>query len=204
MTVDPRKAIFDAARAAGASFKDRQAIALLDETLTALGVPQAGALLKPSKACVELIQRFESYAKERADGSVQAYPDPGTGGAPWTIGWGSTTDELDQPIKPGTIWTREHADMRFAEQLAEFGDEVVKLLGGADTSQNQFDALVSFAYNLGVGNLRQSTLLEKHKAGDFAGAAAEFGKWVKAAGKTLPGLVKRRAAEAALYAGRAA
>jgi len=58
---------------------------------------------------------------------------------------------------------------------------------------------VSFAYNVGVGNLQSSTLLKKHKAGDYRGAVAEFAKWNKAAGKVLPGLTKRRAAEAALY-----
>ena len=60
--------------------------------------------------------------------------------------------------------------------------------------------MVSFAYNVGVGNLSASTLLKKHKAGDFKGAAAEFARWNKAAGKVMTGLTRRRAAEAALYA----
>lgn len=66
-------------------------------------------------------------------------------------------------------------------------------------SQNQFDALVSFAFNVGTGALEESTLRRKLNAGDYAGAAEEFGKWVKADGRTLPGLVSRRAAEAELF-----
>ena len=75
-----------------------------------------------------------------------------------------------------------------------------ELLGGAPTTQHQFDAMVSFAYNVGPGNLSTSTLLKKHKAKDFAGAAAEFAKWNKADRKVMAGLTRRRAAEAALYA----
>jgi lysozyme len=153
--------------------------------------------LRPSQACIDLIKRFEGC-------KLTAYPDPGTGRDPITIGWGSTRDEIGQPIKRGTVWTQAQADARLADDVAEFAEKVLALLGGADTSQCQFDALVSFAYNLGIGNLRQSTLLEKHKAGDYTGAAAEFARWNKADGKILPGLVKRRAAEATLYAGRAA
>jgi hypothetical protein len=67
------------------------------------------------------------------------------------------------------------------------------------TTQNQFDALVSFAYNLGEGNLSSSTLRKLHNAGNHAGAKAEFGKWINAGGKPLAGLAKRRAVEAALY-----
>lgn len=66
-------------------------------------------------------------------------------------------------------------------------------------SQGQFDAMVSFAFNCGEAALRSSTLLKKHLSRDYAGAAKEFARWNKAGGKVLPGLVKRRAAEAALY-----
>ena len=82
------------------------------------------------------------------------------------------------------------------------------LLAGAATTQGQFDALVSFAYNVGLDidddtaaeGLGDSTLLRKHKAGDYAGAKAEFLKWVKNDGVVMKGLTRRRAAEAALYA----
>jgi hypothetical protein len=70
-----------------------------------------------------------------------------------------------------------------------------------ELAQCQFDALVSFAYNCGIGNLKASTLLRKVNRRDFAGAAREFGKWNKAGGRVLPGLTRRRAAEATLFAG---
>ncbi len=66
-------------------------------------------------------------------------------------------------------------------------------------TDNQFAALVSFCFNVGEGNLRTSTLRRLHLAGDYAGAQAQFSRWTRAAGKVLPGLVKRREAEAALY-----
>ena len=66
-------------------------------------------------------------------------------------------------------------------------------------TQHQFDALVSFVFNLGAGNFRTSTLLKKLNARDYDGAAQEFGRWVQAGGKTLPGLVRRREAESALF-----
>ena len=144
--------------------------------------------MTPSKAAIDNIKAFEGCR-------LTAYPDPGTGGDPWTIGWGSTGPD----IKRGTVWTQEQADQRLAEHVAEFATGVTAALSGKPTTQPQFDALVSFAYNVGLGNLRTSTLLRKHRAGDYEGAAAEFGKWTRAAGKVLPGLVRRREAEAALY-----
>ena len=150
----------------------------------------------PSDACASLIKEFEGCARKQPDGTFAAYPDPGTGGDPWTIGWGSTGPD----IKKGVVWSQQQCDERFTEHLDSFAQGVSKLLGDTPTSQSQFDALVSFAYNVGLANLASSTLLKKHKAGDHAGAAAEFAKWNKAAGKVLPGLIRRRAAEAALYA----
>lgn len=151
--------------------------------------------MNPSADCAKLIQRFEGCARKRSDGSFDAYPDPGTGGDPWTIGWGSTGAD----IKKGVVWTQKQCDDRFEEHLEEFAAGVSKAIGNAKTNQNQFDAMVSFAYNVGIANLSSSTLLRKHKAGDYAGAAQEFGRWNKAAGKVLAGLTKRRAAEAAMY-----
>jgi lysozyme len=151
--------------------------------------------MNPSSACSSLVQQFEGCAKKRSDGSYDAYPDPGSGGDPWTIGWGSTGPD----IKKGVVWTQQQCDDRFAKHLAEFAAKVSQALGGSATTQHQFDAMVSFAYNVGVGNLSSSTLLKKHKAGDYAGAAAEFGRWNKAAGQVMAGLTRRRAAEAQLY-----
>ena len=152
--------------------------------------------MTPSPDCIKIVQEFEGCAKKRSDGSFEAYPDPGTGGDPWTIGWGSTGTD----IKKGVVWTQKQCDDRFGSHLGEFAEKVSKLLGGARTTQHQFDAMVSFAYNVGPANLASSTLLKKHKSGDFAGAAAEFAKWNKANKKVMAGLTRRRAAEAALYA----
>jgi GH24 family phage-related lysozyme (muramidase) len=156
--------------------------------------------MTPSNACVSLVQQFEGCAKKQSDGTMAAYPDPGTGGDPWTIGWGSTGPD----VKQGMVWTQQQCDDRLAADLTSFSAGVTSALGGAATTQCQFDAMVSFSYNVGLGNLKSSTLLKKHKAGDYPGAALEFPKWNKAAGKVLPGLVRRRAAEAALYSESAA
>lgn len=153
--------------------------------------------MTPSPACAALVQRFEGCAKKRPDGRYDAYPDPGSGGDPWTIGWGSTGAD----VKPGVIWTQQRCDERLAADLARFGTKVDALLGLSPTTQPQFDAMVSFAYNVGLGNLQSSTLLKLHKAGDYVGAAAQFARWNKAAGKVLSGLTLRRSAEARLYGG---
>lgn len=131
-----------------------------------------------------LIKQFEGC-------KLAAYPDPATGGDPWTIGWGSTGPDIHK----GLVWTQAQADARFDRDIQHFAAHVAELVGTA--TQHQFDALVSFQYN--TGHLPGSTLLAKHKAGDFRGAAAEFPKWCHANGVTLPGLVKRRYAEASLY-----
>ncbi|EJL23691.1 lysozyme [Novosphingobium sp. AP12] len=142
-----------------------------------------------------LIKKWEGYSKDLGDGRVQAYPDPATGGAPWTIGWGSTGAD----IRKGTIWTREKAQARFTAHVGEFAAQVSKLLATTPTTQNQFDAMVSLAYNVGATNFAASTLLRKHRARDYAGAAGEFSRWNKAAGRVMAGLTKRRADEAKLY-----
>jgi lysozyme len=153
-------------------------------------------MMTPSPACVSLVQQFEGCAKKGADGTFNAYPDPGSGGDPWTIGWGSTGAD----IKPGVVWSQAQCDARLTKDLASFAAKVAAAIGSAATTQNQFDAMVSFAYNVGIGNLGSSTLLRLHKAGDYPGAAAQFVRWNKAAGKVMAGLTRRRTAEAALYA----
>lgn len=161
--------------------------------------PQTGpaearpAIWHISPAGVALIKQFEGCAKRRADGRFEAYPDPGTGAEPWTIGWGAT----GKGIQRGTVWTQAECDARLEADLVRYAAEVARALGDAPTSQGQFDALVSFHYNTGA--IARATLTKLHKAGDFTGAEAEFGKWVHADGKRLNGLIRRRAAEAALY-----
>ena len=140
-----------------------------------------------------LIKRFEGCARQRRDGAFEAYPDPGTGGDPWTIGWGAT----GKGIARGTIWTQAECDARLARDLVRFAREVARALGDCPATTGQFDALVSFHYNTGA--IDKATLTRLHRAGRYAQAADEFGKWVNAGGRCLPGLVRRRAAEAALY-----
>lgn len=154
--------------------------------------------LRVSQAGIDLIHSFEGYARKLSNGDCQAYPDPATGGVPWTIGWGATKDEDGKPIQPGTIWTRQRADARFLQHLEEFEEAVYRLTNG-NATQPQFDALVSFAYNVGEGNLARSTLLKHHKAGSYGAAASQFIRWNKAAGKVMRGLTRRREAEAELY-----
>ena len=138
---------------------------------------------------------------EEAEGCrLTAYPDPGTGGAPWTVGVGHTGPD----VHPGLVINKAQADALLRQDLARFERGVAALVAGHATAQGQFDALVSFAFNLGLGALGGSSLLRLHKAGSFDAAAGEFGKWIHAGGRVLPGLVRRRAAEAALYRGEAA
>ena len=124
---------------------------------------------------------------------IAAYPDPGTGGAPWTIGWGAT----GPGIGPGTVWTQAQCDARLEQDIARHARDVDRALADAPTSQAQFDALVSFHFNTGA--IARATLTRRHRAGDHGGAAAEFARWNRAGGRVLPGLVRRREAEAALY-----
>lgn len=141
-----------------------------------------------------LIKSFEGCGTKLPDGRYTAYPDPGSAdGHPWTIGWGSTGSD----IRPGTVWTQQQCDDRFETELGKYVQEVREAIGNAPTTENQFDALVSFHYN--TGKIRTATLTRKHRAGDYTGAAAEFGKWVNNDGKVMKGLVRRRAAEAELY-----
>lgn len=148
-----------------------------------------------------LIKRFEGCARLRSDGLVEAYPDPGTGNDPWTIGWGSTGPDRIHggQIGPGTVWTKEQCDQRAEEDYVAYAKQVIVALGDAieGTSQAQFDALVSFHYNTGA--IARATLTKKHRSGDHRGAALEFRRWNKAGGRVMAGLTRRRAAEEKLY-----
>ena len=188
-----RKPIFDRVRAMlGRGFRKSEVTALDMAIDAAFADPiDLGPTRVPtvSKAGVDLIKEFEGCR-------LKAYPDPGTGGAPWTIGYGATM--LDGiPVSPGLVITQEDADELLAIDVERHADDVRKYLGTAPTSQGQFDALVSFHFN--TGDLGRSTLLRKHLAGDYDGAAEQFGRWIFAGGRKLNGLVRRRKAEAALY-----
>ena len=113
-----------------------------------------------------------------------------------TIGYG----HVENPIPPGgtrTI-TAEDAEQILREDLQRFEHDVNNMLT-VEVTQNQFDALVSFAFNLGPANLKSSTLLRKVNSGDFNGAAEEFPKWNHAGGQVLAGLTARRNAEKNLF-----
>jgi lysozyme len=125
---------------------------------------------------------------------LAAYPDPATGGAPWTIGWGAT----GTGIVPGTVWTQAQADARLESDLRDRGRTVDRLVV-VPLTDAQKAALVDFVYNVGAGNFLGSTLLRRLNARTYALAAAEFPKWNMAAGKVVGGLVRRRAAEQSLF-----
>jgi len=141
---------------------------------------------KINKAGLDLVRNFEGLR-------LKAYPDPGTGGDPWTIGYGHTGPD----VHPGLVWTQDQSTDALIADLATA--EAFVALKAPVCTDNQFAALVSFAFNCGRANLGSSSLLRFHNQKDYAAAKLQFGKWVHAAGRVLPGLVRRRAAEAALY-----
>ena len=140
-----------------------------------------------NKAGLDLVRNSEGL-------SLKAYPDPGTGGDPWTIGFGHTGPE----VKPGMVISRQRADELLALDMVRFEDCVAS--AAANPSSNQFSAMVSLCYNIGQGNFLKSSVLRRHNNGEHTLAGQAFSLWNKANGRVLPGLVKRRAAEAALYA----
>ena len=144
--------------------------------------------MKTSKEGVDLIKEHEGLR-------LEAYlPTPND---VWTIGWG-TTRINGRPVHEGESITRHQAHQFFVKDLEKFERAILRNVE-VQLSQNQFDALVSFVYNLGEGNLKRSTLLKKLNARDYHGAKEEFKKWVYQGSNKLPGLVKRRASEAELF-----
>lgn len=140
---------------------------------------------------IALIKQFEGC-------KLKAYPDPASGGKPWTIGYGWTQAVDGRAIIPGMTIDQSTADRLLKCGVVQY-EQGVNQLVKATITQGQFDALVSFAYNLGLRSLSTSTLLAKTNAGDIKGAANEFGKWINANGKPMNGLIKRRAAERELF-----
>jgi lysozyme len=138
-----------------------------------------------SQAGIDLIKRFEGLR-------LKAYPDPATGGEPWTIGIGHTGG-----VRPGDVITEARAEQLLRQDVGRFERAVARLC--PVTTQGQFSALVSFAFNVGEDNLRASTLRRLHNEGNYASAADQFLRWDKANGKTMAGLARRRLAERQLY-----
>ena len=143
-----------------------------------------------SRAGANLVKHFESCGHKAGPDRYASYRCPA--GVP-TIGWGTTAG-----VKMNMVWSLAQCDAAFLHDMRKFESEVKRLVK-VPLTQWQYDALVSFCYNCGAGNLQKSTLLKKVNAGDFDGAALEFHKWCKAKGKKLDGLVRRRASEALLF-----
>jgi lysozyme len=157
--------------------------------------------VKISEAGIQLIKSFEGCHSS-------PYRCPA---ALWTIGYGrvlypdqarlKTPERASYALKPehNRVWDADEIDALLAADLSRFENGVSRLCPASDDSQPQFDALVSFAFNVGLGNLQSSTLRMKYNRGEIEAAADEFLKWNKAGGKILAGLTRRRAAERAMF-----
>ncbi|HAY0632883.1 lysozyme [Serratia sp. Lou2A] len=144
--------------------------------------------MKISDDGMALIKRFEGLR-------LQAYQDSV---GVWTIGYGWTQRVAGRKIGAGMAINTATAERLLACGVAQFEQGVERRVT-VPITQGQFDALVSFTYNLGLRALDNSTLLRRLNAGDRQGAADQFGRWVNAGGVRLDGLVARRAAERALF-----
>lgn len=140
--------------------------------------------MRINEAGKDLIKSFESCR-------LRAYRDAV---GVWTVGWGHTIG-----VRPGLVITQEQADKLFDLDIAIFERSITAALNGVPTTENQFSAMVSLAYNIGTGAFIKSTVIRQHRNGNYRLAAAAFMLWVKAGGRTLRGLVRRRAAESRLY-----
>jgi lysozyme len=166
--------------------------------------------VKLSKAGADLMHRFEGCRNK-------PYLCPAH---IWTIGYGHVLYQeqiklpmarvegkevpmirKDMPLKPedNRVWSKEEIEKLFADDVASFERGVLRLVPGVAGRQGAFDALVSISFNFGLGNLQRSTIRMKANRGDWEGAAEAFMAWTKGGGKVLPGLVKRREAEIALF-----
>lgn len=139
--------------------------------------------MKISDRGIDLVKSFEGLR-------LKAYLCPAK---VWTIGYGSTGPH----VRAGMVISEAEAEELLREDLSRFEDGVSDL--AEPCTQGQFDAVVSFAFNVGLEALRKSTLLKMHKAGTFGAAAQQFLRWNKAGGKVLAGLTRRREAEKELY-----
>lgn len=140
--------------------------------------------MKISQKGVDLIKSFEGLELKSYKDSVGV----------WTWGYGSTGPH----VTPDKVGTKEEAEQLIKKDLERFEKGVSDLVK-VPLSQNQYDALVSFSFNLGLSNLKSSTLLKKLNASDYSGASKEFERWNRAGGKVLNGLTRRRIAERNLF-----
>ena len=142
-----------------------------------------GDNMKISAEGLSLIKKFEGCELEAYQCSAGV----------WTIGYGHTKD-----IEEGMTITKEQAEEMLVDELHEYESYVNEYVT-VELEQNQFDALVSWVYNLGPNNLKASTMLKVLNSGDFSGVPAQIKRWNKAGGKVLEGLIRRREAEALLF-----
>lgn len=146
--------------------------------------------MKMSAEGLALVKEFEGLR-------LKAYKCPA---AVWTIGYGHTSAAGDPEVVPGMEITKAEAEEILKRDMVQYEAGVERLVK-VDLTQGQFDALVDFAYNAGVGALAKSTLLKRVNEERFDDCPAEFMKWTKGGGKELPGLVRRRRAEVKLWRG---
>jgi lysozyme len=138
------------------------------------------------EAAIQLVKEFEGLR-------VAAYPDPGTKGAPWTVGYGHTTGVFkDTHVGP------DQANRLLQLDLEEAGRQIENIVK-VPLNENEWAALLVFVFNVGAGNLKGSTLLKLLNEGNRQEAASEFLRWNKAAGKELAGLTRRRIKERELF-----
>ena len=135
---------------------------------------------------IDLIKHFEGC-------ELNAYKCPA---GVWTIGYGHI-----KGVSEGMSITQEQADQMLLDELKEYENYINELVT-VNLSQNQFDALVSWVYNLGPANLSASTMLKVLNSGEYEDVPAQMKRWNKAGGKVLEGLIRRREAEACLFVGK--
>ncbi len=165
--------------------------------------------MKTSDKGIHLMHYFEGYRNKPYKCSAKI----------WTVGWGHAMygDQLRLPnvrtetyvgmirddyqlkSEDNRVWSKEELVEIFKNDLASFERGVLRLVPTVAGKQGAFDALVSISFNFGLGNLQRSTIRMKANRGDWEGAADAFRVWTKGGGKVLPGLVKRREAERALF-----
>ncbi len=143
--------------------------------------------MKLNQNGVDLIKRFEAC-------SLKAYPDPVTKGPPYTICYGHTGSN----VQPNSIWTQALCDQTLQSDLNKIVSQLTPLIH-VDLNDNEFSAVVSLVFNIGIGNFKNSTMLKLLNAAATMAAANEFTKWDHAGGREIPGLLKRRLAEQKLF-----
>ena len=170
---------------------DSNSTSLNNPNLNEIGFAQdneAGHLIKISSKGIDLICGFEGL-------EFQAYDD---GIGVCTIGYGTTIYPNGHSVQYGDTCTTKQAKSYMLHDLSRF-ERAVNFAVKVPLNQNQFDALVSLTYNIGIGAFQNSTLLKLLNAEDYLGASNQFDVWIKAGGQTVQGLVNRRAVEKRLF-----